>query len=229
MIRKKFFARYSVLIPFLGILILAAFFFQYSKGELILLINRAHGSLGNLVFTRLSSIGNALSIFFFLAIVLWKYNLKILYFFVLSFLLESLVIIVAKNLFFSHVPRPYLFFEAQGVLEQINFVEGIKVNKRRAFPSGHTAYSFCMAAFFAFKLNKKYISIFLAILAAFVGMSRMYLVQHFFVDVFAGALIGVGATSIAYFLVFNTEKKWYKKRIFPKKKDFINFTHESIS
>lgn len=217
MINQTFFDKYKNLIPFLGIWLLAIFFFQYPKGEVVLLMNRAHSPLWDFVFTKLSSIGNALSIFFFLAIVLWRYELKFLYFFVLAFLLESLVIIVCKNVFFSHEPRPYLFFEAQGILDQVDFVEGVKVNKRRSFPSGHTAYSFCMATFFALKINKKYIAFFLAIFAAFVGMSRMYLVQHFFVDVFTGAMVGIIGTATAYYLVFKTEKKWYNKRIFSKK------------
>ncbi|MGY6650437.1 phosphatase PAP2 family protein [Wenyingzhuangia sp. IMCC45574] len=214
---QTFFTRYSNLIPFLVLWLLAIYFFQYPKGEVVLLLNRMHSPALDFVFTKLSSIGNALSIFFFLAIVLWKYELKFLYFFVLAFLLESLVIIVCKNVFFSHEPRPYLFFEAQGILDQVDLVEGVKINKRRSFPSGHTAYSFCMATFFALKFNKKYIAFFLAIFAAFVGMSRMYLVQHFFVDVFTGAFVGTVATAIAYFLVFRTEKDWYNKRVFTKK------------
>lgn len=217
MMNSSLIGRYKNLIPFLGIWLLAIFFFQYPKGEVVLLMNKANSSVWDFVFTKLSSIGNALSVFFFLAIVLWRYELKFLYFFVLAFLLESLVIIVSKNVFFSHEPRPYLFFEAKGILDQIDFVEGVKVNKRRSFPSGHTAYSFCMATFFALKFNKKYLAFFLAIFAAFVGMSRMYLVQHFFVDVFTGAIVGIIATATAYYFVFKTEKKWYDKRVFPKK------------
>lgn len=215
--KHTFFSRYLNLIPFLVIWLFAIYFFKYSKGEVVLLLNSIHSPYLDVVFTKLSSIGNALSILFFLAIVLWRYNLKYLYFFVLAFVLESLVIIIAKNVFYSHEPRPYLFFETQGILDQVSFVDGVKINKRRSFPSGHTAYSFCMAVFFALKFNKNWVSIFLAIFATLVGMSRMYLVQHFFVDVFTGAMVGIIATSMAFFLVFRTDKKWYNKQIFPQK------------
>lgn len=229
MIQKDFITKYGVILPFFGVLILAFPFFQYPKGDVVLMMNQAHNPFWNWLFTSLSSLGNALSIFLFLGIVLWKYNLKSLYFFVLAFLLESLVIIVAKNMFYSHVPRPYLFFETQGILDQIDFVEGIKVNKRRSFPSGHTAYSFCIAVFFAFKIDKTWTSVSLAIIAAFIGMSRIYLVQHFFMDVFMGAIVGITTSGMAYFLVFKTERKWYGKRIFPKKENSINLNNESFS
>ncbi|MDO6737815.1 phosphatase PAP2 family protein [Wenyingzhuangia sp. 2_MG-2023] len=217
MINKTFQDRYPSLLPFVGVLILSLYFFVYPKGEVVLMMNRIHSPFWNLVFTKLSSIGNALSIFFFLAIVLWKFELKYLYFFVLAFLLESLIIVLSKNLIFKGAPRPYLFFEAQGILDQVDFVEGIKINKRKSFPSGHTAYSFCMATFFALKVNKVRFSIFLSVFAAFVGMSRMYLVQHFFMDVFTGAVVGISMTCVAYLLVFKTEKEWYNKRLFQKK------------
>ncbi|WP_029489177.1 phosphatase PAP2 family protein [Ochrovirga pacifica] len=215
--QNQLFLRYHALWPFLGVLLLGVYFLSFPKGEVVLIFNKMHSPVWNIVFTKLSSIGNALSVFFFLALVLWRYQLKYLYFFVLAFALESLVIIVAKNVFFSYMPRPYLLFESQGILDQIDFVEGVKINKRRSFPSGHTAYAFCMASFFALKLNKISASVAIAIFAAFVGMSRMYLVQHFFVDVFTGAIVGIVTTAIAYYLVFNTEKKWYSRRIFSVK------------
>jgi len=213
MTNKTFIHHYKALIPFLLLWFLSLYFFQFVKGDVVLMLNKIHSSFWNIVFTKFSSIGNALSIFFFLFIVLWRFELKYLYFFVLAFFLESLIVVVCKNLIFNDLSRPYLFFKAQGVLEQINFVEGVKVSKRRSFPSGHTAYSFCMALFFALKFNQKYVSIILAICAAFVAAARMYLVQHFFIDVFAGAFVGISMTSLAYYIVFRAEKKWYNNRI----------------
>ena len=211
---KTFLSAYQNLLPFLVLWFLSLCFFQCHKGEVVLMLNKHHSPFLDFVFTKFSSIGNALSVFFFLAIVVWRFEFKYLYFFVLAFLLESLVIIVCKNLIFKGMDRPYLFFKAQGILDQINFVEGLKIAKKRAFPSGHTAYSFCMAVFFALKFKHKYVSILLAVLAVLVGVARMYLVQHFFMDVFAGAFVGISMTSLDYYIVFKSEKKWYSKRFF---------------
>lgn len=211
---KAFLQRYHRIVPFVILWVLSIWFFQYPKGEVVLILNRIHSPILDFVFTKFSSIGNALSVFVFIGVVFWKYDLKYLRFFVLAFLLESLVVILSKRLLFAHIDRPFLFFQNQGILEQLNFVEGVKISKRKAFPSGHTAYSFCMALFFAIRINHKLVSIGLAILAAFVAVARMYLVQHFFVDVFAGAFVGISMTCLAYFIVFGVQKKKASKQVF---------------
>jgi membrane-associated phospholipid phosphatase len=47
-----------------------------------------------------------------------------------------------------------------------------------------------------------------------VGLSRVYLMQHFLVDIWAGALLGIGSTMAAYFIVLKTfSKKEFQKGI----------------
>ncbi|ANW95262.1 hypothetical protein AXE80_02715 [Wenyingzhuangia fucanilytica] len=216
---------HKVLLPFLVLIVLSLFFFAYAKGEVVLLINKHHTLFLDRFFTSLSSIGNTMSIFFFLAIVL-RYKLKFLYFFVLAFLIESTIVILCKHLIFDGFPRPYLMFEAKGILSQINFVEGVRVNKRDSFPSGHTAYAFLIATYFSLKIKKTLPAIGLCLIATLIGISRMYLVQHFFMDVFAGAIVGVSSAYVAIVLIKNSrKKKWYnmKIRFTPMRKNWIEF------
>ncbi|NJB82597.1 phosphatase PAP2 family protein [Wenyingzhuangia aestuarii] len=222
MINKYSQHKFSVLLPFVVFLVASIFFFTYPKGEVVLLLNKLHSPFLNIVFKKLSSVGNTLSIFLFLLIVL-RFKLKYLYFFVLAFAIESFVVILCKHLIFDGTFRPYLFFKEQGLLNTLDFVQGVKIRKTDSFPSGHTAYSFFIATFFALKLNKINTAIVIFLFASLIGISRMYLVQHFFVDVFTGAIVGVLTTCIAYVLVFRTEKSWYNYRltINPKKEEFI--------
>ncbi len=69
----------------------------------------------------------------------------------------------------------------------------IELPKSFSFPSGHTGSSFA-AAFGIFFFNKK-IGIPAVVVAALVGLSRLYLFVHFPTDVLAGALLG---TLLAY-------------------------------
>ncbi|NIJ46010.1 membrane-associated phospholipid phosphatase [Wenyingzhuangia heitensis] len=221
MINKYKQYRFQLLLPFVIILLGSVFFFTYPKGEVVLLLNKLHNPTFNFIFRKLSSIGNALSVFFFLLIVV-RFKFKYLYFFILAFAIESFIIIICKHLIFDGTFRPYLFFKELGLLDAIDFVQGVKIRKTDSFPSGHTAYSFFIATFFVLKLNNLKSSVVIFLLATLIGVSRMYLVQHFFADVFTGAVVGVLATYTAFILVFKTQKSWYNYRL------TINTNKESL-
>ena len=58
-------------------------------------------------------------------------------------------------------------------------------------------------------------------MAIAVGFSRMYLIQHFFVDVYAGAVIGAFSSIVVWHYMEHIrvrEKPWMDKhiRLFPK-------------
>jgi membrane-associated phospholipid phosphatase len=67
-----------------------------------------------------------------------------------------------------------------------------------SFPSGHTATAFSMFFLLALIYNKKGVGLVCCLLAIIAGFSRMYLLQHFLLDVLAGSILGV---AITYFLV----------------------------
>lgn len=51
-------------------------------------------------------------------------------------------------------------------------------------------------------------------IAVLVGFSRVYLMQHFFMDVWAGALLGILSSLVSYSLVLKFfSKKMYQKSI----------------
>ncbi len=72
--------------------------------------------------------------------------------------------------------------------------------KDYSFPSGHTAAAFSVAAIFA--LNFPAVMYNLAGLAALVGVSRMYMGQHYPTDVAIGALLGAGSGAFIHYLRF---------------------------
>lgn len=88
-------------------------------------------------------------------------------------------------------PRPYQ------VLPDI--YTGPKIFKDYAFPSGHTTASFSLAVNYA--LAYPYLTFFLILCAILVGISRIYLGQHYPSDVVVGGLLGSIAAIITKIVV----------------------------
>ncbi len=74
----------------------------------------------------------------------------------------------------------------------------LAINKRRpnggdcSFPSGHTSFAFAGSSYLGFRYGKAYGAP-LSVASGFVGYSRVQGFRHYWVDVFAGAAIGIGS------------------------------------
>jgi membrane-associated phospholipid phosphatase len=112
-----------------------------------------------------------------------------------SFLLSSLVVVIAKNAFFAEVPRPVVVMGA----DALQMVKGVDICSWRSFPSGHTTTAFALIAVLAIGQNKLQ-TVLWALFALAVGYSRIYLNQHFPIDVATGALIGLASGYTSYYL-----------------------------
>lgn len=116
--------------------------------------------------------------------------------------------------FFAH-DRPFAYFEKLGMAGQLNLVEGIKVHSgATSFPSGHTMAGFALFAFVALcSPNKKTGGFLFFLLALIVGLSRIYLTQHFFKDVYLGAVMGVLIALAWYYLHRLPKAAWLNRQI----------------
>jgi membrane-associated phospholipid phosphatase len=72
------------------------------------------------------------------------------------------------------------------------------MNLWNSFPSGHTMAAFGLYAALAFYAKKWYQAFGLFFLALLVGYSRIYLSQHFLVDVIFGAMLGCLAALVGF-------------------------------
>ena len=125
------------------------------------------------------------------------------------------IISFSSKAFFGQ-PRPYLYYQMRGTLESINFVDGVYINKGySSFPSGHTLSAFALYGLIAFCLSeKKWAGFSFFSIALLVGISRIYLVQHFLRDIYLGAILGVLLTMSIFYVqgklpIFS--KKWLDK------------------
>lgn len=145
--------------------------------------------------------------FFCIAIgLLLFYRKRFLSFMVLSsYAISGVVAQVLK--YFVVEPRPAILLKDSSYQY---FIEDVTLHNLHAFPSGHTASAFALAAVLSFAATNKNYSILFLSGAILVGYSRIYLAQHFLDDVFAGAVIGV-ITAILCQLFF---EKYSQSKIF---------------
>jgi len=112
-----------------------------------------------------------------------------------SFLISGLAAQLTKNLISS--PRPKLYFESGTYL---NFIDGVTLTGNSGFPSGHTATAFAIATVLALMIKNKKWQLLILPAAILVGYSRIYLAQHFLLDVIAGAILGSLSGMLAFHL-----------------------------
>lgn len=170
------------------------------KGDLIVYFSAHRTECSNLFFRMGSFVGEGWAYAFF---ILWM--LRISYAKAATLLsLAILVPIVAALLkaYFAQ-PRPLIYFrDIVHRLQEITFVEGIEVNTSHhsSFPSGHTMAGFALYFMLALFCKKTWQKLLCLSIAAWVGIARIYLVQHFLEDVIAGASMGVLLTLLATLL-----------------------------
>jgi len=197
-------------LSFTFLLFLYCIFLDKSDG--FLLVNRFHSKPLDVFFILFTDLGNGLFVIgLMLIMMLWK---KIAWSVQtgVSFLVSGLIVQLFKLL--VHSPRPLLFFGPH----DIHWIYGVTKTGYASFPSGHTATIFALTTLLSFYFPGTRSAILFFTIAALTGFSRIYLSQHFPVDVLGGLLTGV-LTSIAVYTILpltKFERKLSKKEIEPQ-------------
>ena len=192
---------------FLFVLIAIFVLNWYSKADGFILLNPWHSSLLDQIFIPVTYFGDGLFVIA-LATILFILKRKFLSLMILSsYFLSGIFAQILK--YFIIEPRPAFY------LEHTNypyFIDGVTLHNFHSFPSGHTASAFALAAILSFSIEKKSYSFLFLLMAALVGYSRMYLGQHFMVDVFAGSVIGLVSSIICWMYFERTFLKLLSRR-----------------
>ncbi len=162
-------------------------------------LNSYHPFYLNVFFINYTFIGDGIFTVCLIVLMLFYFKRKqcglaLLY----SFLISGLAAQIIKNLVSS--PRPKLYFEAGTYL---NFVDGVTLTGSSSFPSGHTATAFAIATVLVLMMKNKNLQLLILMAAVLVGYSRIYLAQHFLLDVIVGAILGSISGVLAFYLAQN--------------------------
>lgn len=188
-----------------------------AKGELVLFLNGNRTPFFDFIFLNATQLGDALIVLFLLPLVFF-FRLRWLLIFISGFLVQVFLVLLFKKGLLTGELRPYLYYKYAGQLELLNLVPGLKMRHIHTFPSGHTATIFFIASFFSLLSRNSIMGWLLAGIALLVGISRVYLAQHFYPDVYFGMLFGVLSSVLAYLWVIGRPRSWHKKKI-----DFSRF------
>ncbi|HPI19986.1 MAG TPA: phosphatase PAP2 family protein [Candidatus Kapabacteria bacterium] len=211
---------FSLYIGFL-ILGLLHIIFQ-THGSSVLWLNQNHSPVADFFIRFYTHLGDG--IFYAVALIIFIiHRTRIFIIGLLSFLISGGSAQAIKHIF--NTPRPKLYFVHQHLL---HFVPGVDVYSNYSLPSGHTATAFSLFLLLSFMIKFKPLGIVFFLMALGVGLSRLYLLQHFFIDIYVGSIIGVLITIAFYYLVQNSRyllsKKWMDRSLFRNNlNSFYNF------
>ncbi len=197
-------------LPYLVAIFTGSFFlFIFTKSEIHLWINQYHNDFFDTFFKYITNLGDGIFLPVFLAIMLFvRFRDSILL--VVVFLLSGLFVQILKRLFFQDIVRPSKYFEGN---HSIYFVPGVDQLCCNSFPSGHSATAFSIFLVYAMVTKYNWLKGTLFVFASLIAFSRVYLSQHFLVDVMAGSFIGVLTVIFCHPLINSFQKNWLNENI----------------
>ncbi len=169
----------------------------FSQETLFFAVNSNHTAFGDHLMPVLSAYGRGDCISIVLCSLILVPALRNKFYLITASIFGILISIPIYylKLFFA-CPRPITVFG----LNKVHTVPWLENLHNNSFPSGHTLGAFGFFLFICFWIPKKHQAwgAFFFALALGVGVSRLYLGQHFFKDIYFGSIFGVVITTSIY-------------------------------
>jgi membrane-associated phospholipid phosphatase len=199
---KKYWAFY--LPYFLFALTFVVLILCNTKADLHLWLTSFYTPAGDVFFHYYTYVGDWIPYAFIGGLLFYRYRIAL--FVLISQLATGLLSIIIKQTW--NEPRPILYFKQHFPTIQLHQVAGEHLYSVHSFPSGHTITAFAFFLALAFYTKKPAVHFLYFILALLVGYSRIYLSQHFALDVLAGSFVGVSMTIICKYYFDKYTLKW---------------------
>jgi membrane-associated phospholipid phosphatase len=181
----------------------------WEKTEIHLFLNQFHSSFFDLFFRVITFLGDGLMILILLLVFLFLSFRKALIIGV-SGALSGLFAQFLKRVVFYDCSRPKAIFEG---IADLYFVPGVNIYSSYSFPSGHTATVFGLFIVLALFSTKRIVQFCMFFLALLTAYSRIYLSQHFLIDIYFGGLIGFLVAITIYSLLNRLNNNWIDKSL----------------
>ncbi len=195
---KAFFLAYFVL------LVISLFFaLYYGKVDTQIFVNKHNSPWADVFFKYFTYLGSGyflVAVISLAAIVRGRVAGALLF----SGLISTFLAQLLKRLVGAF--RPVKYFELFVPDYNLHLVDGVKMHYLHSFPSGHAATAFAVFLFLAFLTRKNWLKLVYLFLAVLVAYSRVYLSQHFLIDVIAGSIVGIISTVAGLIWYLATEE-----------------------
>lgn len=143
---------------------------------------------------------------FLVAIMFLFFNIRKSVYILLSYVGAALMSFILKHLVYPDIYRPHFVFQYY-VREKFKTVEGVDLIGFNSFPSGHALSAFALFFCLLFVSRNHFLKTLFFTLAILAAYSRVYLSQHWLIDIYVGSIIGV-SFSLLFYGVFYHSTKW---------------------
>ncbi len=190
----------------IALFMLMSIFLSPAQG--VISINSIHSPFLDFFFVSITNLGSGI-IMIPCVILLCFRSIYLGIGLVASGIFEGLVVSLCKRVLFPDAGRPMSMLDES----LVHFVSNVNIHKTMSFPSGHTVTIFGVCIFLALSLKNKYVTIALILFSSLVAISRVYLLQHFVMDIAVGSLIGTIIGVSVYHTIEQMKKpRWMTQR-----------------
>jgi membrane-associated phospholipid phosphatase len=148
---------------------------------------------------------------FLVAIMFLFISIRKSVYILLSYIGAAMVSSILKHAVFPDIYRPHFVFQ-YFVREKLKVVEGVDLIGFNSFPSGHALSAFALFFCLIFISRNHFLKILFFMLALLAAYSRVYLSQHWLIDIYVGSIIGV-CFSLFFYVVFYQSNKWQQLNV----------------
>lgn len=208
---RWFFLPYALFLVVCSVLLIS-----FSKPELHIMLNKFHSPFFDVFFKYVTHLGDG-TVIAIVAVIFLLVKFRYLFTFLIGSLSAALVVNLFKKVVFTEMYRPAKYFELFETYK-LHLVEGVNQHSLQSFPSGHTAAAFSVFLMFALVTKSNTAKLFFFFGAVIVAYSRVYISQHFIVDITAGSILSVLFMVLAFLWVENWEKPWLNNSLLRKVK-----------
>lgn len=199
---------------FLFLIVGGFLLFIFPKGDILYSINNRNSPLGDFLFKYGTYLGDGL-IFAILMLIFVLFDYYKTLIIGLTVILQTFLVQTLKRIVFNDQLRPKAFLEN---FSELHIIPGIDIVEKYAFPSGHSATAFAVAVLLSLFIKNRSWSLLFILTAIFAAVSRVYLLQHFFIDIYFGSMIGFLSAYLVYAFMDKTSlqenQSWRRGLIF---------------
>lgn len=178
--------------------------FIVGRNELFLMMNADFGKAADFFFSYWTNLGDG-AIWVVMAVVFIIYRKNKLPLLIAAIVVSTLITQLTKNYIFPAEPRPTAAIEN---ISRIHTVPGVELHTAYSFPSGHTATAFTIYLLACLFIRRSWIIPAGFVYAILVGYSRIYLAQHFPLDVGGGMITALITILTALYI----QQVWEKRK-----------------
>ncbi len=189
--------------------ILIVISFLMTKRDFFLLLNADMGYFGDTLFRNWTHLGDG-TIWILVGILFLAFRRDKFLLALSSVVIGTIIVQSLKNFIIPAQVRPGTAIQD---LTLFHSVDGVELLTNYSFPSGHTTTAFSVFLLATLFFNKNWIVPLGFIIALMVGYSRVYLAEHFPLDVGGGMLTAVLSVALSLYI----QRKWEERNNAPNK------------